>query len=84
MDAPRRASRVSTTLPVLLGLDVYELCLQVPAIKAVHRCGWGEAAAPLLLPGILLAMLCGFLFLVLVRLGGPSINEIVQQMQGLQ
>jgi hypothetical protein len=72
------------TLPVLLGLGVYGLFLQVTAIKAVHRCGWGEAAAALLLPGILLAMLCGFLFLVLVRLAGPSINEIFQQMQGLQ
>jgi len=72
------------TLPVLLGLGLYGLFLQVTAIKAVHRCGWGEAAAALLLPGILLALLCGFMFLVLVRLAGPSINEIFQQMPGLQ
>jgi hypothetical protein len=72
------------TLPVLLGLGLYGLFLQVTAIKAVHRCGWVEAAAALFLPGILLALLCGFLFLVLVRLAGPSINEIFQQLQGLQ
>lgn len=72
------------TLPVLVILGIYALFLQVAAIKAVHHCGWGEAVAALLLPGILMALLCGFLFLGLVRLAGPSINEIFQQMQGLQ
>jgi hypothetical protein len=72
------------TLPVLFGLGLYGLFLHVTAIKAVHRCGWGEAAAALLLPGILLALLCGFLFLMLVRLAGPYFNEIFQQMPALQ
>jgi hypothetical protein len=72
------------TLPVLLVLGLYGLFLNVTAIKAVHRCGWGEAAAALLLPAILLGLLCGFLFLVLVRLASPYINEIFQQMPGLQ
>jgi hypothetical protein len=72
------------TVPLLLGLSLYALFLQVAAVKAVHRCGWGEATAALLLPGILLALLCGFLFLVLMRVAGPSLMEIFQQLQGLQ
>ena len=75
---------VFCTLPVLLVLGLYVLFLEVTAIKAVHRCGWGEAAAALFLPGILLALLCGFLFLGLMRLAGPSLNDIFQQLrQGL-
>ncbi len=72
---------VFCTLPVLLVLSFYGLYLQVVAIKAVHRCGWGEAAAALFLPGILMAMLCGLLFLGLMRVVGPSLNEVLQQLQ---
>jgi hypothetical protein len=75
---------VFCTVPVLLALTLYALFLQVAAIKAVHGCGWGEAAAALFLPGILITLLCGFMFLVLMRLAGPSINEIFQQLQQLQ
>jgi hypothetical protein len=69
------------TLPVLLVLGIYVLFLEVTAVKAVHRFSWGEAAAALFLPTILLALLCGLLFLGLMRLVGPSINEIFQQLQ---
>jgi hypothetical protein len=72
------------TLPVLLALGLYVLFLEVTAIKAVHQCGWGEAAAALFLPTILIAMLCGIAFLGLMRLVGPSINDIFQQLQRLQ
>lgn len=71
------------TLPVILLVGVYALFLEVTAIKAVHRCGWGEAAAALLLPTILIALLCGFAFLLLMKAAGPSINEILQQLQQL-
>jgi hypothetical protein len=69
------------TLPVLIVLGLYVLFLEVTAIKAVHRFSWGEAAAALLLPTILIAMLCGLLVLVGMRMIGPSINEIFQQLQ---
>lgn len=69
------------TLPVLIVLGLYVLFLEVTAIKAVHRFSWGEAAAALLLPTILIAMLCGLLVLVGMRVLGPSINEIFQQLQ---
>ena len=74
----------SCTLPVLFGLGLYVLFLQVTAIKAVHRCGWGEAAAALFLPAILIGLLCGFAFLLFMRAAGPAINEIFQQLQRLQ
>jgi hypothetical protein len=69
------------TVPVLLGLGLYTLFLEVAAIKAVNRCGWGEAVAALLLPAILIGLLCGFSFLLLMKVADPSINEIFQQLQ---
>ena len=69
------------TIPVILILALYALFLEVAAIKAVHRSGWGEATAALLLPAILIGLLCGFAFLLLMRAAGPSINEILQQLQ---
>jgi hypothetical protein len=69
------------TVPVLLGLGLYALFLEVTAIKAVNRCGWGEAVAALLLPAILIGLLCGFSFLLLMKVAGPSINEIFQHLQ---
>ena len=75
---------VFCTLPALLALGIYALFLQVTAIKAVHRCGWGEAGAALFLPSILIAMLCGLSFMILMRMATPYMNEILQQMQQLR
>jgi hypothetical protein len=72
------------TVPILLGLALYVMFLEVTAIKAVHRFGWGEAAAALFLPTILIALVCGFAFLAFMRVAGPSINEIFQQLQQMQ
>jgi hypothetical protein len=72
------------TLPVLLLLGLYTLFLEVTAIKAVHPCGWGEAIAILLLPGLLILMLCGVAFLGLMKLAGPSLNEFFQLRQKYQ
>jgi hypothetical protein len=57
------------------------LYLEVAAVKAVHHFGWGEAAAALFLPAILIGLLCGFLFLALMKMAGPSINDIFRQLQ---
>lgn len=75
---------VFCTAPVLILLSLYAIYLQVAAIKAVHRLGWGESIGALFLPSILLALLCGVLFLVLMRVLGPSVMEIFQQMQQIQ
>lgn len=72
---------VFCTVPLLLALSIYALYLEVAAIKAVHRLGWGESAGALFLPTILLLLLCGVLFLGLMRLAGPSMNEILQELR---
>jgi len=69
------------TLPLLLIVGLYVLYLEVTAVKAVHRCSWGEAAAAFFMPTILLILLCGLLFVGLMRVAGPSINEFMQQLQ---
>jgi hypothetical protein len=66
----------------LLGL--YTVYLQVTAIKAVHRCGWGEAFAAYFLPRLLLLLLCGVAFMLLWRAYGPEIRELMQLIQQLQ
>lgn len=75
---------VFCTAPILIGLSVYVLYLEVAAIKAVHQLGWGESAGALFLPGILMLLLCGVAFLLLMRLIGPEFSEIFQQLQQLQ
>jgi hypothetical protein len=69
------------TIPILLGLGLYVMFLQVTAVKAVHQCGWGEAAAAYFMPTVLILMLCGLLFVLLMRVAGPGINEFMQQIQ---
>jgi hypothetical protein len=75
---------VFCTLPALIVLILYSLFLETAAIKAVHRFSWGEAAAALLLPTVLLSLLCGVAFLALMRIAGPYFNEIFQQLQQMQ
>jgi hypothetical protein len=76
---------VFCTLPALLILALYVLFLQVTAVKAMHGFGWLEAVAALILPVILIGLLCGFVFLGFIKLAGPSINDIFQQLrQGAQ
>lgn len=72
------------TLPVLLALVLYVLFLETAAVKAVYRFTWGEAAAALLFPTILLGLVCGLAFLGLMRVVGPSFNEFFQQLQQMQ
>lgn len=76
------ASFCTAPLAILVGL--YALYLQVTAVKAVHQCGWGEAAAAYFLPGLLVVLLCGVSFMLLARSIGPEINDIMQQLQQLQ
>lgn len=71
-------------LPLILVLTFYSLYLEIAAIKAVHQFGWGGAAAAFFLPTLLLSMLCGIAFLGLLRMAGPSFNEIFRQLQQMQ
>ena len=72
------------SVPVLLALGLYTIFLELSAIRAVHQCGWGGAAAAFFLPVVLISMVCGIVFLGLIQLAGPSINDIFQQLQSLQ
>ena len=72
------------TIPILLVLGLYAMFLQVTALKAVHQCGWGEAAAAYFMPTILIVMLCGLLFVALMKAAGPEINQFMQEIQRLQ
>ena len=69
------------TLPVLVLMGLYTLYLELTAIKAVHECNWGEAAAILFLPAILILMSCAAVFLFAMRAAGPSLTEIIQELQ---
>jgi|WetSurMetagenome_2_1015567.scaffolds.fasta_scaffold95937_2 hypothetical protein len=71
-------------LPVFLLLGLYTLFLEVAAIKAVHRFGWGGSAAALFMPTLLIGMLCGIVFLGMLRIAGPGLNQMFQQLQQVQ
>ena len=77
--ACQQARPVASEVPPAAAADT-----EMTAIKAVHQCGWGEAAAILFLPAVLIVMLCGVAFLGLMKVAGPSINDILHQMQRLQ
>jgi hypothetical protein len=62
-------------------ISIYTIVLQVIAIKAVNRFGWGAAVGALLLPGLLVfaVMCCGIIAAASVL--GPVFQEALQQMQ---
>lgn len=43
---------------ISLGLSIYALVLQVMAVKAVNRFGWGPAAGSVFIPGCVVFILC--------------------------
>lgn len=72
---------VFCTAPLLIVLGLFGLYLQITAVKAVHGFGWLEAVIAVFLPVILLVFLCAFMVLGILRALGPSINDILQQIQ---
>ena len=71
---------VLCTVPLLLLLGIYVIYLELAAIKAVYRTGWLEAAGAFFLPTILIIFLCACAVLGLIRVMGPAINEVFQQL----
>jgi uncharacterized membrane protein len=43
---------------ISFGLSIYALVLNIMAVKAVNRFGWGEAAGSVLIPGLVLFIVC--------------------------
>jgi hypothetical protein len=60
---------------ISLGLSIYVLVLQVMAVKAVNRFGWGEAAGSVFIPGCVVFILCACVIGGSVALLMPMINR---------
>jgi hypothetical protein len=66
------------------GIGLYALFLQITAVKAVNGFGWGPAIGSVLLPGIVIALVCGCIVGVGAAILGPRIAEIFRGInQGL-
>jgi hypothetical protein len=68
-----------------IGLSFYALFLQVTAVKAVNRFGWGQAAGSVLLPGLTILIVCGCIVIGGLMLMGPMIGNVFSEInQSLQ
>jgi hypothetical protein len=66
------------------GIGLYALFLQITAVKAVNGFGWGPAIGSVLLPGVVIALVCGCVVGVSMAILGPRIAEIFRGInQGL-
>lgn len=66
------------------GLGFYAIYLQIAAVKAVNRFGWGQAAGSVLIPWLVIAFVCGCLVAGTLALLGPVIQNVFEQVnQGL-
>jgi hypothetical protein len=57
-------------------LSFYVLYLQIIAVKAVNRFGWGPAIGSVLIPGAVILFVCGCLVIGLLTLLGPAIGDV--------
>ena len=57
-----------------IGLGIYGLVLQVMAVKAVNKFGWGEAAGSVLLPGLLIGC-CAVVVIVGMASLGVAVSD---------
>lgn len=71
-----------SAITLLIGL--YAMYLQLLAIKAVNKFGWGEAAGSLFLPGVVLCCCVAVAVIGLMGVLAPAISETFNQIyQGL-
>ena len=66
---------------LVLAGGIYILVLEVMAVKAVNRFGWGQAIASLLIPGLVIAFFCACVVGGLFALLAPIIRDNYQQLQ---
>lgn len=63
----------------------YYLFLQITAVKAVNRFGWGEAIGSVLIPGVVLIGFCVCCVIAGLTIMGPVIGDVFDQInQSLQ
>lgn len=61
------------------GLGFYALFLQITAVKAVNRFGWGQAAGSVLLPGFVILFVCACVVAGSLMLLGPAIGDVFSE-----
>jgi hypothetical protein len=64
----------------ILGLaGFYIFILEIIAVKGVNQFGWGQAAASVLIPGIVVFITCFCVVFVGLAAMGPVLNQVFQQ-----
>jgi len=58
------------------GVGLYAFYLQVLAVKAVNRFGWGAAIGSVIIPGLVILFVCGCLVVAGLMLLGPAIGNV--------
>ncbi len=66
---------------VSFGVGIYSLVLQVTAVKAVNRFGWGAALGSVFIPVLAILLFCACVIAIGMMVMGPAISEIFQQIQ---
>jgi len=64
---------------ISFGLSLYALYLQIAAVKAVNRFGWGQAAGSVLIPGFVVLFVCGCIVIGGLMVMGPVIGNVFNQ-----
>jgi len=68
---------------ISLALGIYAIVLELMAIKAVNKFGWGQAAGSLFLPGLVLGCCIAVVVAALAGMGvaiGDTFNSINQSL----
>ena len=60
---------------ISIGLAIYSLVLQIMAVKAVNRFGWGQATGSVFLPGCVIFIFCACVVFGGLMLLGPVIRD---------
>jgi Yip1 domain len=64
-----------------LGLGLYALALEVMAVKAINKFGWGEAAGSVLLPFVVICCCVSIVVFGIIGALGPAINDTFNSIQ---
>jgi hypothetical protein len=64
------------TAVISFGLSIYALVLQVMAVKATNRFGWGQAAGSVFIPGCTVFIICACVVFGSLMLLGPVIGNV--------
>lgn len=60
-------------------VSIYAIVLNITAVKAVNRFGWGQAAGSVLIPAVVIGIFCGCIVFGGMLLLGPAIRDVFYQ-----